>query len=189
MGVANRFAAGYGDSTVAALGIVNRVVGMSTFAITGFSRGYQTFISYNYGARSFERVKDATRTAIVWGLAGGAILSAVQIGFSSSIVNAFSDNIIVVEKARQAMFAGSVFFFTYGFQAIAVVFLLCIGANKSGFLFSTARQGLIFIPCITILNYFLGEIGVFYAQGVTDLITTFILITFLYYINASEEIK
>lgn len=188
MGVANRFAAGYGDSTVAALGIVNRVVGMSTFAITGFSRGYQTFISYNYGARSFERVKQATKTAIVWGLAGGTILSAVQIGFSSSIVNAFSDNIVVIEKARQAMFAGSIFFFTYGFQAIAVVYLLCIGSNKSGFIFSTARQGLIFIPCMMILNSFFGETGVFYTQGVTDLITTFLLIAFLYYINKSEEI-
>ena len=188
LGVANRFAASYGDTTVAALGIVNRVVGMSTFAITGFSRGYQTFISYNYGARNMQRVRDATKTSIIWGLLGALILSLIQIGFSSSIVKAFSDNAIVISKAKEAMFAGSIFFFTYGFQSIAVVFLLCVGANKSGFIFSIARQGLLFVPCIILLNYFLGETSIFYAQGITDLITTVILATFMYYISKNKNL-
>lgn len=188
LAVANRFAAQYGDTTVAALGIVNRVVGMSTFAITGFSRGYQTFISYNYGANNMKRVKAATKTAILWSLLGTLALSIIQIGFSSNIVNAFSDNLIVIKKANEAMFAGSIFFFTYGFQAIAVVYLLCIGANTSGFLFSSARQGIIFIPIIIIMNQLLGETGVFYAQGITDLITTFLLIGFLYYLKKKDKL-
>lgn len=96
LAVTNRFAALYGDTTVASLGIVNRVIGMSTFAITGFSRGYQTFISYNYGARNFDRVKKATRIAIIWGLASGIVLSLLQIIFSSNIINAFSENAIVI---------------------------------------------------------------------------------------------
>lgn len=188
MGVANRFAANYGDTAVAALGIVNRVVGMSTYAITGFSRGYQTFISYNYGARNFNRVKDATRIAIIWSLTGAILLSTIQIVFSSTIVNAFSSDLIVIAKGKQAMFAGSIFFFTYGFQAIGVVYLLCIGANKTGFLFSSARQGIIFIPCIMVLNHFFGQSGVFYTQGVTDLITTVLLIVTLYFINKNNEL-
>lgn len=187
LGVANRFAAEYGDTTVAALGIVNRVIGMSTFAITGFSRGYQTFISYNYGANNMKRVKDATKTAMLWSLIGALVLSFIQIGFSSNIVNAFSDNLIVITKANEAMFAGSILFFTYGFQAIAVVYLLCIGANTSGFLFSSARQGIIFIPIIIIMNQLLGETGVFYAQGITDLVTTFLLTGFLYYLIRDKK--
>ena len=187
LAVANRFAASYGDTTVAALGIVNRVVGMSTFAITGFSRGYQTFISYNYGAGNMKRVKDSTRISVIWGLAGGIVLSLIQIVFSSNIISAFSDNSIVIAKASQAMFAGSIFFFTYGFQSIAVVYLLCIGANTSGFLFSSARQGLIFVPVIIIMNYFLGQTGVFYAQGITDIITTALLVAFLFFISKNKK--
>ncbi len=185
--VANRFAASYGDTTVAALGIVNRVVGMSTFAITGFSRGYQTFVSYNFGANNMKRVKDSTRISIIWGLAGGIILSLVQIGFSSNIINAFSDNNIVITKAVEAMFAGSIFFFTYGFQSIAIVYLLCIGANTSGFLFSSARQGIIFVPIIIAMNHFFGQTGVFYAQGITDLITTALLAVFLFFVTRNQK--
>ena len=187
LAVANKFAASYGDTTVAALGIVNRVVGMSTFAITGFSRGYQTFVSYNFGANNMKRVKESTRISIIWGLAGGILLSAIQIGFSSNIINAFSDNAIVISKAMEAMFAGSIFFFTYGFQSIAVVYLLCIGANTSGFLFSSARQGIIFVPVIIAMNHFLGQTGIFYAQGITDLITTALLGIFLLYVTKNQK--
>ena len=188
LGVANRFAASYGDNTVAALGIVNRVVGMSTYAITGFSRGYQTFVSYNYGARNMKRINEATKTSILWGLIGALVLSVTQIAFSSNIVMAFSDSAIVISKAKEAMFAGSIFFFTYGFQSIAIVFLLCVGANTSGFLFSIARQGIIFVPCIILLNYFIGETGIFYAQGITDLITSLLLVAFFYYINKNKQL-
>lgn len=185
--VANKFAASYGDSTVAALGIVNRVVGISTYAITGFSRGYQTFISYNFGANNIKRVKESTKISLIWGLTGGIVLSLAQIGLSSNIISAFSDNAVVIAKATQAMFAGSIFFFTYGFQSIAIVYLLCIGSNTSGFLFSSARQGIIFVPVIIALNYFLGEIGVFYAQGITDLITTALLAGFMFYITRKQD--
>lgn len=179
LGVANKFASFYGDATVAALGIVNRVIGISTFAITGFSRGYQTFTSYNYGANNMERVNEGTRIAVMWSLTGAIVLSAIQIVFASNIVNAFSDSPIVISKAIKAMFAGSIFFGTYGFQAIGVIFLLCIGENRAGFILSIARQGLLFIPSIFILNYFMGELGVFYAQGITDLIVTILLIIYL----------
>lgn len=188
LGMGNKFAASYGDASVAALGIVNRVVGMSTFAITGFSRGYQTFVSYNYGANKIERVKEATKIAFQWSLAGAIILSVIQIYFSSNIINAFSESSFVISKAKSAMFAGSLFFGTYGFQAVGVILLLSIGLNKAGFLFSIARQGLIFIPSIIILNYFFGEMGVFYAQGVADLITTFLLIIFLYYEKKNKRL-
>ncbi len=179
LGIANKFASFYGDPTVAALGIVNRVIGMSTYAITGFSRGYQTFTSYNYGANNRDRVREGTKTAMIWSLTGALVLSVIQIVFAGHIINAFSDSPVVISKAGQAMLAGSIFFGSYGFQAIGVIYLLCIGKNKEGFIFSIARQGLLFIPCIIILNYFMGELGVFYAQGITDLITTVILIGYL----------
>lgn len=187
--VANRFAANYGDTTVAALGIVNRVIGISTFVITGFSRGYQTFISYNYGANNMDRVREATRISLIWGILGGIVLSLIQVGFSSNIINAFSDSPVVIGKSMQAMFAGSIFFFTYGFQAIAVVYLLSIGFNRSGFIFSIARQGLIFIPTIILMNSLLGEAGVFYAQGITDILTTIFLILFLFYVSRNQKLK
>jgi len=42
----NIAASSYGDNIIAAIGIVNRVVGMTTFAISGFSKGLQTLLKY-----------------------------------------------------------------------------------------------------------------------------------------------
>ena len=55
----------YGESIpLASAGIINKV-GMIFFAIIiGISQGMQPIISFNYGARQFERVKDTYRMAL-----------------------------------------------------------------------------------------------------------------------------
>lgn len=53
----NITAAPYGDAVVAGLGIANRVIGMTALAVTGFFRGYQTFISYYYGVGRPDRIR------------------------------------------------------------------------------------------------------------------------------------
>lgn len=179
----NIVAAPYGDNLVASLGIANRVVGLSTFVVTGFSRGYQTFISYNYGAKRMDRVKDATKKAFTWGIGGGLVLTFLQIILSSSIVKAFSKDINVIDLGIKSLFGASLFFFLYGFQAIAIVYLLCIKYSKEGFLFSIARQGLIFLPVLFIDKIFFGVSGIIFAQGISDIITTMFIILFLYKIH------
>ena len=189
LSAANIVAAPYGDNTVAALGIANRVVGMTTFAITGFSRGYQTFISFNYGSKNMDRVKQATKTAYLWGICGGIIISLLQILLSKPIVSAFSTNNEVISIGIHALFAASIFFFTYGFQAMAIVYLLCIKYSTAGFIFSICRQGLIFLPMLFLLENFWAEIGIFYAQGIADLITSFLIIIFLFKTQSNVIIK
>ena len=175
----NIAASPYGDNTIAALGIVNRMVGMTTSVITGFSRGYQTFISYNYGAKHFDRIRQATRKAYIWAISGGIILALIQILFAHPIVAAFSSDTEVIGQGVQAMFGGSILFFTYGFQAMAIVYLLCIKCSKSGFLFSISRQGIIYLPVLFLLRQFLGKDGIYFAPAVADAITTLLIVFFL----------
>lgn len=176
---ANVAAAPFGDNTIAALGIANRMVGMTTFAVTGFSRGYQTFISYNYGAKHFDRIKEATRKAYLWAISGSAILSAAQILFARPIVAAFSKDPNVIGQGVQAMLGASVLFFTYGFQSMAIVYLLCIKFSKSGFLFSISRQGIIYLPVLMLMGFLWGTTGIYYAQAVADILTTVLIVVFL----------
>jgi putative MATE family efflux protein len=179
LSAANIAAAPFGDKTIAALGIANRVVGMTTFAITGFSRGYQTFISYNYGARHFDRIHEATRKAYLWSITGGVILSVLQIVFAQPIVGAFSRDPEVIRQGVRAMWGASVFFWTYGFQAMAIVYLLCIKFSKSGFIFSISRQGIVYLPVLILLAWAAGKTGIYYAQAAADVVTTVLILSFL----------
>lgn len=179
----NIVAAPYGDNLVASLGIANRVVGLSTFVVTGFSRGYQTFISYNYGAKRMDRVKEATKKAFSWGLGGGLVLTFLQIFLSSPIIMAFSKDLNVIDLGIKSLIGASLFFFLYGFQAMGIVYLLCIKYSKEGFLFSIARQGIIFFPILFIGKIFFGVSGIIFAQGISDVITTILILIFLYKIR------
>lgn len=178
---ANIAASPYGDKVIAALGIANRMVGMTTFAVTGFSRGYQTFISYNYGAKHFDRIREATRKAYLWAVSGSAVLALLQILFAQPIVAAFSRDPEVIREGVQAMLGASVLFFTYGFQAMAIVYLLCIKYSKSGFLFSVSRQGVIYLPVLILLAWLGGKTGIYYAQAAADFVTTALILAFLFW--------
>ena len=79
----------------------------------------------------------------------------------------------------QALIAGSLLFFTYGFQSMATVYLLCIRYSKSGFLFSIFRQGLAFLPLLFLFDRLFGVTGILYTQAVADLATTALLLLFL----------
>lgn len=176
---ANVVAAPYGDSVVAGLGIANRVIGMTTLAVNGFSRGYQTFISYSFGAGYMDRIRQATRKAYTWSISGGLLISALQIVFAVPIASAFSKDPEVIRIASRVLIAGSLLFATYGLQAISTVYLLCVKYNWAGFLFSISRQGLAYLPLLWVFERLFQVTGIFYTQAAADAVTTGILIVFL----------
>lgn len=46
----------YGDSVIAACGIVSRIILLGVMVVMGFMKGYQLFVGYNYGANRYERL-------------------------------------------------------------------------------------------------------------------------------------
>lgn len=52
MGLTNTAANSYGDSAVAAFGVVTRLIALGTYVVFGFMKGYQPIAGYNYGAKT-----------------------------------------------------------------------------------------------------------------------------------------
>lgn len=171
----------FGDAAIAAIGIVNRVVGISTFAITGFSRGYQTLTAFNFGAKNWPRIRAINKTAYKWSVSFGILISLTQIIFSKWIVGIFSADAGVINLGMRAMFANSVVFFTYGFQAIATVYLLSVRRERAGFILSIGRQGIFFLPVLFAAAPLFGITGIIYSQAAADIITTAITFAVLHY--------
>ena len=53
-----------GDIAISAMGIVNSVQTILLMPITGLNQGLQTIISFNFGARKYDRIKQAERQAM-----------------------------------------------------------------------------------------------------------------------------
>lgn len=168
--VLNRMAKPFGDSAIAAMGIVGKV-NFFVFAIAlGLGQGFQPVSSFNYGAKKYSRVKKA-----FWFTVG---LSEVFLGIMMVAVLVFSEPIIGFMRSDPDVIAfGSV---ALRWQSIALIvqpvgvcgnmmFQSC-GKKMLAALTAVLRSGVYFIPVIIILSKLFGAVGIQIAQPIADLL-------------------
>ena len=168
----NVFAAAYGDAAVAALGIVARIMNLASMVAFGFVKGYQPFAGFNYGARRFGRVREATKTACIWETAFACVTAMLLIIFAEPLLSAFSQgNASIVAIGAIALFWNALSFSTFGVQAVYSAFFLALGKAKQGALIAVGRQGIFFIPALLIGSAAFGLPGIIAAQPIGDLLS------------------
>ena len=58
----NNAAGNYGDSAIAGMGVVTRLISMGSLTVFGFIKGFQPIAGYSYGAKKFDRLRTAIKT-------------------------------------------------------------------------------------------------------------------------------
>lgn len=172
LSVTNNLAAGYGDSAIAALGIVSRISSLGIMTIMGFLKGYQTFAGFNYGAQNYRRMQSATRTVLIWTTAFAAISCLGMILFRVPLIRAFNKNDAeVLAIGAKALVVNAVTFLTVGFQVVYSTKFMGLGKAKEGGLISLGRQGFFFLPIVYLFTCLLGLNGLIMAQPAADLLS------------------
>lgn len=160
----------YGDSIpLACSGIINKVNMLFFSVIIGISQGLQPIVSFNYGAKKYNRVREAYLLAMKHGF----IISVI--GFL--IFQAIPRQIIALFGSGSEMyfdFAASYFriflFFTFlnFVQPISSNFFTAIGKPVKGIILSLTRQIIFLLPLIILLPLFIGIDGIMYAGPIAD---------------------
>ncbi|WP_073997972.1 MATE family efflux transporter [Anaerococcus urinomassiliensis] len=181
----------YGEEAIAAMGIVLRIVTLGTNVVIGYMKGLQPLAGFNYGAKNYERVREAIKASIKWTSVFCIVWTLIIYVLAPSILSIFGTDENVLNIAVPALRAGVIMFITFGFQFTYSTLYLSMGKALGGVFLNSLRQGIIFIPIILLLPKFMGLNGVIYAQTVSDLITTIITIPFAISIHKSlnSEIK
>ncbi|EQF26916.1 MATE efflux family protein [Clostridioides difficile CD160] len=170
IGLTNKGAQGYGDSAIAAMGIVTRIMSMGSYAVFGFEKGFQPIAGYSYGAKQYMRLNEAISTTLKWTTTFCLLMSLVLIIFPEPIISLFSTNDnSVIEIGTFALRISSVMFIFFGFGTVYSILFLALGKAKEGAFLSVSRQGLFFIPTILLLPSIMGINGVIFAQPIADL--------------------
>ncbi len=183
----NTAANNYGDSAVAAMGIVTRVFVLVSYVIFGYSKGFQPVAGYNYGAKNYDRLDEAAKISVKWTTWFCIIASLILIVFASPIVSLFSKDTIVIDISSRALRANGIMFIFFGFQMVYASLLLAMGKAKEGAILSMSRQGIFFIPAILILPHVIGLNGVIYSQAIADLLT--VILTVILALRLKKELK
>lgn len=157
-----------GDVALSAIGIVTSVQTLLLMPITGLMQGQQPLISYNYGVRKMQRVKETIRYAAI----GATIISvvgflAVQL-LTKNIVYMFNDEKEVVSLCCKALHIWFMLLPVIGCQIMFANYFQAVGKIKISSILNLLRQVIILIPSILILSQLFGLFGIFYAVPLAD---------------------
>ena len=86
----NRASSNYGDSVIAGMGAVTRVTSMGTLVVFGFLKGFQPIAGFSYGAKMFDRLREAIKTSIIWSTSFCLVVGLVMAVFSTQIISQFT---------------------------------------------------------------------------------------------------
>ena len=169
-----------GETSVTSYAIVSRMLMFALFPIFGITQGFVPIAGYNYGAHNYERVKQTIRIAITYSMAMAFLIFVLLIGFPELITRMFTTNPLVIEKTPVAMrwvFAATPII---AVQLIGSAYFQAVGKAIPALLLTLSRQGFFFIPLIFILPLWYGELGVWMAFPVSDVLSTLVTAFILY---------
>lgn len=189
MALTNNLLAKYGAQSVygaeiplTATGIVMKVNQIMIAILLGIATGTQPIIEYNYGAKSYHRVKKALEISLI---ASEIVSVAAFLIFQfapMSVVSLFgSEEGLYNEFAVKAFRIFLMLCPLTGFQTIAAVYLQAVGKPVKSAILSLARQIIFFVPTALILPIFLGVEGVLWTGPVADGLAFLLSLAFLLY--------
>jgi putative MATE family efflux protein len=176
MTVENNLLGKYGEQSkygaeipITVIGIVMKINQILNSIIIGIAVGSQPILGYNYGARKFDRVKEALK--IVLGLS--VVISTIAFILFQTI----PDKLILIfgsgdsnymEFACLAFRKYLLLCICNGVQIPSGIFFQAIGKSTKSVILSLSRQIAILIPAMVILSHFYGIMGILSAGPVAD---------------------
>lgn len=173
----NRASSNYGDSVIAGMGAVTRVTSMGTLVVFGFLKGFQPIAGFSYGAKKFDRLREAIKTSIIWSTSFCLVVGLVMAVFSTQIISQFTegDNQMIL-VGQKSLFANGITFILFGFYTVYSSLFLALGKGAAVFFLGACRQGVCFVPVILLLPMVWGMNGILYAQPIADVISVVITV-------------
>ncbi|MDF2542891.1 MAG: family efflux transporter [Herbinix sp.] len=179
-----------GDLYVGVMTVINSIREIITMPVAGVTSGAQPVMGFNYGAKSYDRVRAAikfmsivciTYTLIAWG-----ILNL----FPHFFIQIFNRDPKLIEAALPSLRIYFFGFFMMSLQFAGQSVFVALGKSKQAVFFSLLRKAFIVIPMILLLPklFGLGTNGVFLAEPISNFIGgTACFVTMLFVVG--KELK
>lgn len=178
----------YGGSALAAMGPVTKILSVGTLIVYGFLKGFQPIAGYSYGAKKYDRLLEAIRTATLWSTIFCVIFGLAAAIFSGPIMTQFtSGDTQMIQIGRQALQINGLSFMLFGVYTVYSFLFLVMGKAKEGCILGACRQGICFLPAILLLPRIFGLNGVILAQPVADVLS--FVITIIMAVRLHRELR
>ncbi len=182
-----------GDVAVGAMTVLTSINQLITMPLSGICQGGQPLISYNYGAKKFDRVKEAFFCQFGVCVAYTTCFWLLLMTMPKFFAGIFTSDVALVDYTAWALRIFLACGFSVGFQLSCQQAFMALGQAKISLIMALLRKVFLLIPLIFILPLFFQDkaFAVFLAEPVSDLtaaaVTTFMF--FRFFIKMLKEGK
>ena len=161
-----------GDLYVGVMTVLNSVREIFTMPVQGLTNGASPVMSFNYGEKAFDRVKQAIRFMAVVCVAYTMVAWAILKISPEPFIRIFNGDSELIEKGIPAL---HIYFFGFCFMALQFTgqcVFVALGKAKKATFFSLFRKAIIVTPLTILLPRIsgMGVDGVFWAEPISNLI-------------------
>ena len=172
-----------GDLYVASMTIMQSLMQLCFCPMQGFTTGVQPIISYNFGAKNFDRVKSVIRKMVVITFSFTVIAFFVMTKFPAGFAKMFANDEMLINLVVHLIpvYFGALWIF--GVQMSAQSTFLGLGKAKTSLFIASLRKIILLIPLALTLPHFMGVEGIFWAEPIasfTSAVTSGILLFVCY---------
>lgn len=165
-----------GDLAVGAMTIITSVSQLVTLPLQGICQGGQPIISYNFGARKTERVKQAFYCQLVVCVGYAVLFWALVMFVPKLFAGMFTSDAALTEYTVWALRIYMAGIFALGAQLCCQQSFMALGQAKISLLLACLRKIVLLIPLILLLPQFFADkvFAVFLAEPVSDILAAVI---------------
>ena len=185
--VNNNLAVQYGELTVAAMGIAQKILSLGNYIYQGFAAGTQPIMGYNYGAKNYRRMLEVLKAGVMVVSGTEMCVMAVYGIFAPQLIGIFTESPEVIATGSYVLrnimfilpFVGATSMSRMSFQAM--------GKPQYAFGITLVRQLFLYVPLLILLNRMFGFGGMIKAQPITEVIMMAVSVSLLYRVIAGQE--
>ena len=160
-----------GDLFIGVMTVANSVREVFHLPVSGLMGGAQPVISFNYGAKKYDRVKSGIRFNTLIGVVYTLISWLVVVSFPQLWFRIFSDDAQLLQSGVQML---KIYFFGFVFMSLQFAgqsVFQALGDAKHAIFFSLLRKAFIVVPLTLLLPAAgFGVTGVFLAEPISNII-------------------
>lgn len=178
--IANNALKTYGsDLAIGAMTVISSLNIIFMMPIFGINQGCQPIIGFNYGAKKYERAKEAFKYATIAACVI-CIIGFVSIQcFPTQIISLFNSDPELTTLAIKGIRIYLLMMPVVGINIVATSYYQSIGKAKISMFVSVLRQVILLIPFTIILPKFIGLDGVWAAGACADSLSVIITLILL----------
>lgn len=165
----NNFAVTFGDTTVAAIGIVGKINLLPVYLAMGLGQGVQPLVGYSYAANNMTRLKKTINYAAVVGTIFEVLITILLFFVGEFAVGIFINDVETVELGVKFLRINLISMPIFGILFLLMNTFQALGKAIPSLFLSIARQGFVFIPVLIIGTRLFGLNGIVYSQPIADI--------------------